>query len=270
LFGGGDRDYDDNVFKFTGGIAPLACPPDVTVPTDSGACSGEQNPQGNIAGLIFVPVGFASAKVNYTVPSVPGATVNCVPPPGSAFPVGTNSVTCTANYTRGDVVTCSFTVVVVPGRGVKECVKAQLDALLTTVTDKKDRAALIEAADDDLAESLAPQLWLDQLHLDRKLGGTVFQEERETSKILCALMKKNNSHISAALLQSYIDQLILVDRTIALIAINEAAAAGVPAKTIKNALKDLAKGDAEIHGDKCYKAFDFYKSAWKQVQLAPH
>lgn len=265
LLGGGDLDYDDNVFRFTGGIATLACPADIVVPADPGSCSnggGQEGPAG------FAPppaTGVASAVVHFTVPSVPGATVTCFPPSGSPFLVGTNTVTCTANYTRGDVVTCSFTIIVLPGRAAKECVFNQLVALRATVTDPKDGAKLDEATLDDLAESLAPHLWVDQLHLDRKLGGTVFQEERETAKLLCALMKKNNSHLSPALLMFFVNQLLAVDRTLVVVAINDAIAAGAPAKTIEKARKELAKGDAEVNGTKCYKAFDYYKLAWKLV-----
>lgn len=264
LLDGGDRDYDDNVFKFTGGIAPLACPADIVVPADPGSCPSDGGQQQGTSGFAPPPSlpGVPFAVVNFTVPTVPGATVTCFPPSGTQFPVGTNIVTCTATYTRGDVVTCSFTIVVLPGRAAKQCVFNQLVALRATVTDRKDGAKLDEATLDDLAESLVPNLWVDELHLNAKLGGAVFQEERETSKVLCALMKKNNSHIPPALLQFFVTQLLAVDRTIAVVAINEAAAAGVPAKTIEKARKQLAKGDAEVTG---YKGFDYYKSAWKLV-----
>ena len=69
-----------------------------------------------------------------------------------------------------------------------------LIALRATVTDRKDLAKL-DAGIEDLSESLAPALWVDQLHLDRKEGDVVFQEERETAKSLCALLKSNNSNI---------------------------------------------------------------------------
>ena len=241
LLQGGDLDYDDNVFKFTGGIAPLGCPADMSVPTDPGQ---------------------VSAVVNYTAPTVSGATVTCLPSSGTAFPVGSTTVTCTANYTRGDVVTCSFTITVLPGRGVKESVLADLIALRATVTDRKDLAKL-DAGIEDLSESLAPALWVDQLHLDRKEGDVVFQEERETAKSLCALLKSNNSNIPAHRLQGFINQMLQVDRALVSVALDEAALAGVSAKKIEQARKILAKGDAEARGDKCYKAFDFYRSAWK-------
>lgn len=241
LLQGGDFDYDDNVFKFTGGIAPLGCPADMSVPTDPGQ---------------------VSAVVNYTAPTVSGATVTCAPSSGTAFPIGSTTVTCTANYTRGDVVTCSFNITVLSGRGLKESVLANLIALRATVTDQKDLAKLDDAI-DDLGESLVPALWVDQLHLDPKVGDVVFQEERETAKSLCALLKSNNSHIPAQRLQGFINQMLQVDRALVSVAIDEAVLAGVSAKKIEQVRKFLAKGDAEARGDKCYKAFDFYRIAWK-------
>jgi hypothetical protein len=92
LLGGGDLDYDDNVFRFTGGIAPLACPPDSTVPTDPGVCT---------------------AVVNFTVPAPDGATVVCTPSSGSAFPLGTTTVSCVATYADGRTASCEFKITVV-------------------------------------------------------------------------------------------------------------------------------------------------------------
>ena len=116
---------------------------------------------------------------------------------------------------------------------------------------------------DDLSESLLPALWVDQLHVDRRRGDVVFQEEREAAKTLCLLIKKNNSHIPTSLLQGFINRMLQVDRALASVAIDEAVLAGVSAKKIEQARKFLAKGDAEARGDKCYKAFDFYRVAWK-------
>jgi uncharacterized repeat protein (TIGR01451 family) len=72
----------------------ITCPADMTVPQDS-------------------PFG---ATVNYTVSAsdnCPGVTVVCVPPPGSIFPLGTTTVTCTATDSSGNTATCSFRVTVV-------------------------------------------------------------------------------------------------------------------------------------------------------------
>lgn len=63
--------------------------------------------------------GQCSAVVNYTPPTNVSAcvTVDCMPAPGSTFPVGTTTVTCTATPTMGLAPTgsssqCTFTVVV--------------------------------------------------------------------------------------------------------------------------------------------------------------
>lgn len=60
--------------------------------------------------------GDPSTIVSFPVPMVtdncPGATVVCLPPSGSSFPVGTTLVTCNATDTSGNTAECSFTVTV--------------------------------------------------------------------------------------------------------------------------------------------------------------
>ncbi|MFL6275263.1 MAG: HYR domain-containing protein [Blastocatellia bacterium] len=60
-----------------------------------------------------------SLVVNYPAPTVsdnqPGVTVTCVPPSGSAFPLGVTTVTCAAVDTAGNRATCSFKVTVTGG-----------------------------------------------------------------------------------------------------------------------------------------------------------
>ncbi|MFY9611621.1 MAG: HYR domain-containing protein [Blastocatellia bacterium] len=63
--------------------------------------------------------GQCSPVVNYPAPTVvdncPGATVVCAPPSGSAFPVGTTTVTCTATGSNAGSgsATCSFMITVI-------------------------------------------------------------------------------------------------------------------------------------------------------------
>ena len=66
---------------------------------------------------IIVPTdaGKNNAIVSYTVTvqdNAPGATVNCVPASGSAFPIGTTPVVCIATDAAGNGATNSFTVTV--------------------------------------------------------------------------------------------------------------------------------------------------------------
>ena len=53
---------------------------------------------------------FSSSATGGCAPVV----VNCLPPSGSTFPVGTNTVTCTATDACGQTANCSFTVIVKP------------------------------------------------------------------------------------------------------------------------------------------------------------
>ncbi|MDM5317031.1 HYR domain-containing protein [Fictibacillus sp. b24] len=77
----------------------IVCSPDITVIGDP-----------DIGGAI----------VNYPNPLVsdncPGTAAVCSPPPGSLFPFGTTTVTCTATDAAGNSATCSFTVTVVEQR----------------------------------------------------------------------------------------------------------------------------------------------------------
>ena len=69
------------------------------------------------AGLsIKTPSGSAMCTVlNFSVPAsdnCPGVTVNCVPPSGTCFVVGTTTVSCTATDASSNTASCSFTVTV--------------------------------------------------------------------------------------------------------------------------------------------------------------
>jgi uncharacterized repeat protein (TIGR01451 family) len=73
------------------------------------------------ANVVITPSpGQCSPAVSYPAPTVsdnlPGATVACVPPSGSSFPLGTSTVTCNATDTAGNTARCSFTVTVGGGQ----------------------------------------------------------------------------------------------------------------------------------------------------------
>jgi uncharacterized repeat protein (TIGR01451 family) len=74
----------------------IICPPNVVVTAEPGQCSP--------------PVIFPAPRV---VDNCPGTAATCTPASGSAFSVGTTTVTCTAGDASGAVATCSFTVTVV-------------------------------------------------------------------------------------------------------------------------------------------------------------
>jgi hypothetical protein len=95
-------DASDNVsscsFKVSvAGAQPLAvaCPASVVTQADAAECT---------AVVTFPPAVMTAGPV--------GTIIACVPPSGSAFPVGTSGVTCTATAPTGESSTCSFTVTV--------------------------------------------------------------------------------------------------------------------------------------------------------------
>lgn len=80
-------------------------PPTITCPDDiEMACVG--------------PVDFVVTATDVCDPNV---MIECVPPPGSNFPVGTTTVNCTATDDAGNTATCSFTVTITDDPPVINC-----------------------------------------------------------------------------------------------------------------------------------------------------
>jgi hypothetical protein len=192
-----------------------------------------------------------------------GLVIACVPPSGTAFPIGTNHVVCIASDAAGNHAECRFQVVVLGARGLKQDVLAELIALRAGVTDKKDRKRLDEAI-NHLARSLDPDLWVDQTHLESKHGERVFQEEKETVKTLLNALDRNSTTLSAVVVQHVIERIVGADRLLAAVAIAEAAGAG-DAKKIREAQRELARGDAEAADANPEKAIEHYTHAWRHA-----
>jgi hypothetical protein len=189
----------------------------------------------------------------------------CTPMNGSVFPVGTTSVHCQATDVAGNQADCSFTVTVTPA-GPRNKKRDCLDALIAfrdSVTNQDDGKKLDEAI-YKVQKSLNPDYWVDDSHLDVKKGNKVFDNEREAVKKLMDLIKDKKSNIPDATLQAFIDCFKAVDRELAEIAINEAAAAGVKPKKVEKAREELAKGDEEMAQGHHDHAIDHYKHAWEQ------
>ena len=65
----------------------------------------------------------------------------------------------------------------------------------------------------------------------------------------------------------FIDRITAADRLLAVVAIQDATAAGAARKKLDEARKALAKGDSDVANPKCGDGIEDYKHAWK---LATH
>lgn len=89
----------------------------VTIVTEAVAAGDTEAPTISVPADITVAndPGQASAAVNFTATATdnaPGVTVACIPASGTAFPIGTSTVTCTAEDAADNTSTASFDVTV--------------------------------------------------------------------------------------------------------------------------------------------------------------
>ena len=85
---------------------------------------------------------------------------------------------------------------------------------------------------------------------------------------LTELRDSNQSRVDPAVFESYIDQILAMDRMLAVIAIDDAKARGGNASKIKVAEAELAKGDAEAGRAHPDKVIGRYKNSWTSATAA--
>jgi len=219
----------------------------------------------------------AGARVNFT----PQAndlcstlvTVACEPPSGSMFPIGTTEVHCVATDVAGNSASCSFQVAVLGARGVKSNVLAELIA-------SRDNPALprvpegLNDAINWLTASLASSYWIDQTHVTRRDGETVFHDERAAVHALW-MNHRESPALPKAVWEGWIARIVKADRLLAVVAIQDAANAGVRPEHLVEAQRDVAQGDDDVVHRRYQAAIDHYRNAWHRglrlvVKLAGH
>jgi hypothetical protein len=166
--------------------------------------------------------------------------VNCTPPSGSIFPIGTNTVTCTATDISRNISQSNFLVTVRGALGVKTEVLAELLAFRSAHRQLLQLNSVIEC----LKRAIIPNLWADEMHI-KSSGDDVFNEEADAVLYMCELKIRHNDEATKIFLQRCINQLIQVDRILAAAEIKEATNAGATSKQLANASKELIRGDAE-------------------------
>jgi hypothetical protein len=149
-------------------------------------------------------------------------------------------------------------------------VLAELIAARATATSATDRDRLDKAI-AALTAALDAGLWVDANHVVPKLGQTVFQKEKDCVNFLNDLVGDARSRIPAATLQSWIDRQVQADRILAVLSVDEAAAAGGNPRKIEQDRDQIARGDADAAAGREENAIEHYRNAWSHaVQLQVH
>lgn len=202
--------------------------------------------------------------INATDDSGTAPTVDCVPESGAVFPIGQSTVTCTATDGDGMSAVCSFTVTVQGAQAARRSVLEELKMLRATISDRETRWRL-DAAIAHLTSSLSSEFWLDETHLQRKHGDRVFQLGLFAVRNLCQLTRDRKSSLADTVVEGFVDRLVRADRLLAIVAIEDAVAAGAKEHKIEQARKWVARGDADAAHELCRGGLQEYRQAWKRV-----
>jgi hypothetical protein len=187
-----------------------------------------------------------------------------VPPSGSRFPIGTNAVVNTATDASGNSSSCSFRVSVLSAFGVLTDVNGDLSALSGTVNRPPDANALSKAI-GNLTDALDASVWIDQTHITRAHGESVFNNAKAAVHELAQLLDQKHSSVDPDRLQNLIDRIVKSTRLLAVIAIQD----GADPKRFSQANGEVAAGDADISAGQYEPGIDHYRDAWKLgMQLA--
>jgi len=129
----------------------------------------------------------------------------------------------------------------------------------TITTNRNDRRKL-DAAIKHLTKSLAPRLWVDATHLHRQRGDRMFYQEKLAARRICRFLQ---SHIPLPFFPHNFPT--EADRLLAVVAIEDAIAAGVSSRKIEQAQRFLARGDAAAGDAACSNGIEDYRKAWQRV-----
>jgi hypothetical protein len=190
------------------------------------------------------------------------------PASGSLFPIGVTSVGATATDAYTNSASCSFSVTVLGAQGIKSDVLAELVALRGSTTMNDSFAQKFDYVILHLQNSLNPAYWIDQTHPTPDGGNIALNEEKLAANMLDLIMSSKQCPVDPAILEGFINRILTSDRLLAMISIQEAAAAGLNAKKIAEDLAQVAKGDEEAAAGRYANAIEHYRNAWRHaIQL---
>jgi hypothetical protein len=193
------------------------------------------------------------------------ASLAVTPASGSLFPIGVTSVQALAVDAWGNSNQCIFTVTVLGAQGVKSDVLAELTALRGSGNLSQRFAQQFDDAIQHLAASLSSAYWVDQTHLVPKCGNTAMNEEKRAANTLADIMNAKGCPVDPAMLQGLINRIVMCDRLLAVICIQDAAQAGLNPKKVAQDLDMVAKGDEEAGKGHYDNAIEDYRNAWRHA-----
>jgi hypothetical protein len=192
-------------------------------------------------------------------------TLVLTPPSGSVLPIGVTPVKVQVTDGGSNSVQCSFTVTVLGAQGVKSNVLAQLVALRASVVLTEAFARVFDDAILNLGNSLNPAYWIDQTHLQPRVGNTAMIEEKLTAGELKGIMEARKCPVDPAVLQGFIDRIVKSDRLLAVVSIQDATKAGLSARKVAEALAMVAARDRAAAAGYYANAIEDYRLAWRHV-----
>ncbi len=145
--------------------------------------------------------------------------VTCLPVSGAIFPIGTTAVVCAAADASGNSSSCRFSVTVLGARGIIEDVLADL-AVAGQGSDPREKRWLKRAM-GRLSLSLAPALWVDQIHLATKHDKQVFLNLGLAIQDLREIIRHERGSVQLPVWQSLIARLTKAERLLASVQIED-------------------------------------------------
>ena len=210
----------------------------------------------------------SGAVVDFSAGAAEGCGSNvvavCVPASGSTFPIGTTTVHCNATDSSGNSTSCDFTITVLGARAAKLQVLGELEIRRADLADGPDQKQLDKAI-DALVSATDASVWIDENHLVLNSGPRVFNLEKAAAQRLRKMISDSRGPVADELLLNWIARLVIVDRLLAQISVEEAASGGGPAQKIAEARALITKGDADADAGRPTIAITRYRTAWKRA-----
>lgn len=221
---------------------------------------------------IFVDATNISGNVvSYTTPTASdlcsgtNVTIRSQPASGTLFGFGTNIVNCEAVDQMGNTGRCSFAILILGPRSILLDALARLTAMLPGTSNPGDISSLNQII-ESLTEATDLSLWIDEAHLQAKVG--IHEFTSLSLDTLCQLAGSSSSSLPRASLGDLITRIESAERLLGVIAIQQAIAYGAAGKRIEQALNQLSSGDADAAAGRCSACLAKYKNAWNMAMHA--